>query len=82
MGDLLAGLYIGIVQGTNDPDHRARVLVSVPALGSDTSWALPCVPYAASRAATKVPPVGAQVWIAFTGGRRDEPVWIGVLPRR
>jgi hypothetical protein len=81
MSKLYPGIYLGIVTAADDPERRARLQVGVPALGIDASWAQPCVAYTGSRAAAKVPPAGTQVWIAFVGGRLDEPVWIGVLPR-
>lgn len=77
----LPGLYRGIVKDNNDLlGQTARLKVSIPGLLGDSLevWAKPCVPYAgASVGFYSLPPVDAQVWIAFEAGLINHPVWIG-----
>ena len=77
----LPGLYRGIVKDNNDAEAKlGRLLVAIPGLLGEslTVWAKPCVPYAgASVGFYSLPPVDAQVWIAFEAGLINNPVWIG-----
>jgi uncharacterized protein involved in type VI secretion and phage assembly len=78
------GKYRGRVEGNIDPLHLGRIQVLVPAVaGTTTSWALPCMPYAAPQGgALLLPPVGALVWIEFEAGDPDYPIWSGCFWER
>ena len=72
------GKYRGLVLAANDPERLGRIRASVPALGLDLPWALPCVPGAGPGSGHLVlPPVGAAVWIEFEAGDVDHPIWSG-----
>jgi uncharacterized protein involved in type VI secretion and phage assembly len=77
----LPGVYRGIVKDNDDSTGgTARLQVTIPGLLGDslTVWAKACVPYAgASVGFYSLPPIDAQVWIAFEAGLIDYPVWIG-----
>lgn len=71
------GIYRGLVADGSDPLATGRLRVQIPEiLGTDSVWALPCVPV--ERAA--IPAAGQGVWILFEHGDRKRPVWIGTLP--
>jgi len=74
------GKYRGTVSSNADPESRGRVQVKVPdVLGEqDSTWALPCVPYAGNKVGLfLVPPEGALVWVEFEQGDPDYPIWTG-----
>lgn len=73
------GKYAGKVVNTNDSQSMGRLEVSCNAvLGSATTWAMPCVPYAGPNVGFFfVPPVGAGVWVEFEGGDTDRAIWSG-----
>ena len=73
------GLYRGSVVNNVDPLRRARVQVSVPALGDGRmTWAEACSPYAGDGVGlVAVPPVGASVWVGFEGGDAARAVLLG-----
>ncbi len=73
------GIYRGVVANNLDPLQRARVQVSVPALGAGRlTWAEACSPYAGDDVGfVAVPPVGASVWIGFEGGDPTSAVLLG-----
>ena len=74
------GKYRGKVENNVDPMQMGRVQVSAPAVLGDgrMSWAMPCVPYAGPGVGFfAVPPVGANVWVEFEGGKPDYPIWSG-----
>ncbi|HLF26609.1 MAG TPA: phage baseplate assembly protein V [Anaerolineae bacterium] len=74
------GKYRGQVVNNTDPLQLGRIQVSVPAvLGQgQSSWALPCVPYAGPGVGLfLIPPVGGNVWVEFEGGDPDYPIWSG-----
>jgi uncharacterized protein involved in type VI secretion and phage assembly len=78
--DRLFGKYAGIVVNVDDPDKRGRLKVRVPDLmrSVEESWAMPCIPYAGTKAAFfSVPPVGAGVWVEFEAGDDARPIWSG-----
>lgn len=71
------GLYRGVVKDNADPQSLMRVLVQVPeVLGTEKSWALPCIPVGAS----VVPAIGDGVWVMFEAGDPTKPVYVGTLP--
>ncbi len=74
------GKYRGIVTDNQDPQRKGRLKARVPAVkgDNDTSWALPCVPYAGKQVGWfMIPPVDALVWIEFENGHWDYPIWTG-----
>jgi hypothetical protein len=73
------GVYRGTVANNVDPLTRARVQVSVPALGDGRlTWAEACSPYAGDGVGlVAVPPVGASVWVGFEGGDATKAVLLG-----
>jgi uncharacterized protein involved in type VI secretion and phage assembly len=73
------GKYAGKVESNDDPQQMGRLQVSCDAvLGSETVWALPCVPYAGPGVGFYfIPPQGAGVWIEFEGGDVSRPIWTG-----
>ncbi|PTL79523.1 phage baseplate assembly protein V [Vitiosangium sp. GDMCC 1.1324] len=73
------GKYRGKVLENIDPMELGRILVEVPALvGLESSWALPCVPYAGMQVGfVMIPPIGANVWVEFEGGDPTHPIWAG-----
>ena len=74
------GKFRGVVTGNLDPLKLGRITASVPdVLGeSDSTWALPCFPFASSGAgAFAVPVNGAHVWIEFEQGDPGYPIWTG-----
>ena len=77
------GKYRGFVADNNDPEHRARLRLTVPSvLGEEvTGWALPCMPFGglADQGQFTVPEPGAQVWVEFEEGELAHPIWTGVF---
>jgi hypothetical protein len=74
------GKYRGKVVNNVDPLQMGRVQVSVPAVLGDNrmSWADPCVPYAGPKVGFyAIPPVGANIWVEFEGGKPENPIWSG-----
>jgi uncharacterized protein involved in type VI secretion and phage assembly len=74
------GKWRGLVTSNDDPENRGRIQVKVPdVLGdNDSTWALPCVPYAGSQVGLfLVPPEDALVWVEFEQGNPDYPIWTG-----
>jgi hypothetical protein len=71
------GPYRGIVIDDQDPEHRMRLKVRVPAVLEEvaTIWALPCVPPGLEL----MPKVGDVVWVEFEAGDPSYPVWMGML---
>lgn len=63
-----------------DPDKMGRLKLSVSSVLSDVTsgWAMPCVPFAGDGVGFFfIPPVGANVWVEFEGGKPDYPIWTG-----
>lgn len=73
-GKRLCGIYRGVVVSNADPQQQNRLKVSAPEAGISSLWAVPCAP----SGPVVLPRDGAGVWIAFEGGERDRPVWLGV----
>jgi uncharacterized protein involved in type VI secretion and phage assembly len=83
-GHRYVGKYRGLVVDNADPEHLARVKVTVPSLfGPDvvTGWALPCVPVGGmpGQGWLAVPQVGAGVWVEFEEGDLEFPVVTGTF---
>lgn len=79
-GQKYFGKYRGTVTDNRDPEMRGRLKASVPdVLGDqDSSWALPCAPYAGDQVGLfAVPPLNTAVWIEFEQGNPDYPIWSG-----
>jgi uncharacterized protein involved in type VI secretion and phage assembly len=74
------GKYRGKVVNNVDANQLGRIQVSVPAVLGEgqSSWAMPCTPYAGSGVGLfAIPPTGANVWVEFEGGDSDYPIWSG-----
>ena len=74
------GKYRGKVVNNLDPEGRARLQVSVPAVlgDGDLAWALPCLPYAGPGVGFHLlPPVGAHLWVELEAGDAESPIWSG-----
>jgi uncharacterized protein involved in type VI secretion and phage assembly len=74
------GKYRGVVTDNRDPMMTGRLKARVPDVKGDneSSWALPCVPYAGDGVGWfMLPPVNALVWIEFENGHWDHPIWSG-----
>jgi uncharacterized protein involved in type VI secretion and phage assembly len=73
------GKYRGLVVSNTDPERRGRLEVRVPsALGDQSVWALPCVPYAGDGVGLfAMPKAGAAVWVEFEQGDINYPIWVG-----
>lgn len=83
-GHRYLGKYRGIVVDTADPQHLARVKVSVPSLlgaGVVTGWAMPCVPFGglAGQGWLAVPRKDAGVWVEFEEGDLEFPIVTGTF---
>jgi len=71
------GIFRGLVADASDPLATGRLRVQIPEiLGTDSVWALPCVPVGQAA----IPAAGQSVWILFEQGDPKRPVWIGTLP--
>lgn len=70
------GKYKAYVQDVNDPEKRFRIKVTCPAVHKDyvSAWCEPCFPVSGD---CYVPKVGDCVWIEFTNGNVNRPVWVG-----
>lgn len=77
------GKYRGFVVDNDDPDHRGRLRVRIPAVlgNAVTGWALPCLPLGGrpGLGAFWLPDVGAALWVEFEAGDIDHPIWSGTL---
>jgi len=77
------GKYRGFVSDNNDPEHRARLRLTVPSVLGEavTGWALPCMPFGglADQGQFTVPEAGAQVWVEFEEGELAQPIWTGTF---
>jgi hypothetical protein len=74
------GKYRGQVAANKDPLHLGRIQVKVPAVfgTGQSSWAMPCTPYAGKDLGWfAIPPVNSNVWVEFEGGDPDYPIWTG-----
>jgi len=77
------GKYRGFVSDNHDPEHRARLRLTVPSLLGEevTGWALPCMPYGGlkDQGQFTVPEIGAQLWVEFEEGELAHPIWTGTF---
>lgn len=78
------GKYRGIVVDNADPEHLARVRVTVPSVFGGqvaTGWARPCTPIGgmSGQGWLAVPRVGAGVWVEFEEGDLEFPVVTGTF---
>lgn len=74
------GKYRGFVTDNRDPQGKGRIRARVVDVKGDheTTWALPCVPYAGKGIGWfMLPPVNARVWVEFENGHWDNPIWSG-----
>jgi uncharacterized protein involved in type VI secretion and phage assembly len=73
------GKYRGTVTENDDPTHRGRLEVVVPAVtGEQKVWAMPCVPYAGKGVGSyALPEKKAGVWVEFEGGDPSYAIWTG-----
>jgi len=74
------GKYRGVVIDTLDPLGMCRIRARVQSAYRDTesSWALPCLPFADKNIAVKyIPSVGSLVWIEFENGDSNFPICTG-----
>lgn len=67
------GIYRGVVQDNKDPKNLNRLKVSVPQLTENqtTDWIYPVI------STSRPPKIGAGVFVFYTAGNPDYPVWIG-----
>jgi len=76
----LFGIYRGIVTNNVDPLELGRIEANVPdANETPTVWALPCIPLGSEPKNFSPPPVGSGVWVAFEGGDRTSPLYLGIF---
>jgi uncharacterized protein involved in type VI secretion and phage assembly len=76
------GKYRGTVSEVDA--STCRIKARVPAVFGlmDSSWCMPCVPYAGPNVAIAfLPEVGSGVWIEFEGGDVSYPIWSGCFWR-
>lgn len=75
------GKHRGMVVDVEDPTHRGRLKVRVPAvLGDLAVWAMPCVPYAGDGIGLyAIPETGSGVWVEFEEGDLSFPIWTGAF---
>jgi len=73
------GKYRGLVRDNDDPTHRGRVKVQVPAVLDDLEvWAMPCLPMAGDNIGIyTIPEPGSGVWVEFEGGDPSYAIWTG-----
>lgn len=74
------GKYRGVVSDNDDPMKLGRLQVKVQDVlrDSDSSWAMPSVPYAGKSVGLfLIPPKDALVWVEFEHGDPDYPIWTG-----
>jgi phage baseplate assembly protein V len=76
----LYGVFAGLIDDNQDPEHEGRVKVRFPWLDDATvsEWCRVVQPYAGDGyGATFVPELGTEVLVAFVHGDMNEPVVIG-----
>jgi len=73
----VATLHRAIVRSVDDPARQGRVLVTIPSVAPDATWAALCVNSPGN--AVVVPEPGDQVVVAFLDGDVRSPVCLGSL---
>lgn len=76
----LTGVYCAEVVPSPNHGVDGVVWVMIPSVlpGPNGAPAKPCLPFASGDFGFAfVPPPGSRVWIAFEGGQRSNPVWLG-----
>jgi hypothetical protein len=74
------GKYRGTVTEVGEGEQLGRIKAKIPAVLGDveSTWCMPCVPYAGDHAAIAfLPEKDAGVWIEFEGGDVSFPIWVG-----
>lgn len=73
------GKWRGEVTRRDDPLQQGRLKVKIPEVLGDleSNWALPCF---VDPKSTRIPEIGAMVWVEFENGEVNRPVWVGCLP--
>ena len=72
------GKYRGIVSDIDATTCRIKAKVPTVLGDADTTWCMPCVPYAGPDVGIVfLPEKGSGVWIEFEGGDVSFPVWVG-----
>jgi uncharacterized protein involved in type VI secretion and phage assembly len=72
------GKYRGVVTQVDAATMRLKAKVSSVLGDQESSWAMPCVPYAGPLVGIAfLPEVGSGVWIEFEGGDVSMPIWVG-----
>lgn len=68
-------IYRALVRDSRDPSKRGRIRVSIPQISGNqtTDWVWPVI----NSGFLVVPKAGDQVWVAFEGGDKENPVWLG-----
>ena len=74
-GERYYGVYRGIITSATDPLNQGRAQVTMPNLGTGSSWAPLCRDPGASRTP---PPIGAACYVAFENGDPNYPVIVGI----
>lgn len=77
------GKYRGTVVDREDPEHKGRLKLLVPAVlgNQESGWAMPCFMNGGSDnvGAFTVPEVDAHVWVEFEAGDPSSPIWTGTF---
>jgi uncharacterized protein involved in type VI secretion and phage assembly len=76
----LYGKYRGLATDVDDPESMGRIKAQVPEAlhNGETTWAMPCVPFAGrDHGLALLPEVGDGVWIEFEAGDPSRPIWSG-----
>jgi hypothetical protein len=79
------GKYRGVVVGNTDPEGRGRLQVKVPEVRGPSviDWAMPAAPFAGDGVGFfALPPVDANVWVEYEGGKLSVPIWSGCFWER
>lgn len=83
MENEFAGLYRGMVVDNADPTHNGRIKVKVYGVydnvsKADLPWAVPCWPFRSHY----VPDKDEIVYVMFSAGNPNYPVWMGWCPTK
>jgi uncharacterized protein involved in type VI secretion and phage assembly len=76
------GKYRAFVVDNEDPETRGRLRLRIPSVLGDTetTWALPCLPFGgAGYGLHLLPEVDAEVWAEFEEGEISRPIWTGAF---